>query len=106
MLRNFIRNSGAKATRTTAFRPSALQIRTLADKGPIEEAAQAAGEAKDTNPKVLHLMIFPKSGLTMITNSCNRIHQLFLLVAKLASNSTQMVTWVKLEKKSVAHFLR
>lgn len=52
MLRTFARNTVSKAPRASAFRPVAFQVRTMADKSPIEEATQAAGEAKGTNPKV------------------------------------------------------
>ena len=52
MLRTYARTSASQAARAATFRPVAFQVRTMADKGPIEQATQAAGEAKDTNPKV------------------------------------------------------
>ncbi|KAJ4304557.1 hypothetical protein N0V90_000083 [Kalmusia sp. IMI 367209] len=51
MLRTFVRSSIPNVSSAATFRPVALQVRTMADKGTVEEAAQAAGEAKDTNPK-------------------------------------------------------
>ncbi|KAF2116027.1 hypothetical protein BDV96DRAFT_573208 [Lophiotrema nucula] len=40
-----------KATSVAAFRPFAFQVRTMADKGTVEQASQAAGEAKDSSPE-------------------------------------------------------
>jgi len=50
MLRQITRINVAKST-TSVFRPASISVRTMAD-SRIESASQAAGEAKDTNPKV------------------------------------------------------
>lgn len=63
MLRTYARSSAIKATRAATFRPAAFQVRTMADKGPIEEATQAAGEAKGTNPKVCTHRTHPRHEL-------------------------------------------
>lgn len=52
MNRAIARTSALRVTRAATLRP-AFQVRTMADKkSALEEATQAAGEAKDTNPKV------------------------------------------------------
>jgi len=50
MLRQITRINVAKST-TSVFRPATISVRTMAD-SRIEQASQAAGEAKETNPKV------------------------------------------------------
>lgn len=53
MLRQITRLNVAKST-SSVFRPATITVRSMAD-SRIEQASQAAGEAKDTNPKVLFL---------------------------------------------------
>ncbi|KUI56488.1 hypothetical protein VP1G_03825 [Cytospora mali] len=50
MLRSIIRNAVRKNIVAT-YSPAASQVRTMAAKNRVEDAAQAAGEAKKTNPK-------------------------------------------------------
>lgn len=51
MLRSITRNTVRKNIATT-YTPAASQIRTMAAKNRVEDAAQAAGEAKKTSPQV------------------------------------------------------
>lgn len=65
MLRSIARNTVRKNIVSTSS-PAAFQIRTMAGaKKRVEDAAQAAGEAKKTNPKVLTIYnsIYPLTGL-------------------------------------------
>jgi hypothetical protein len=60
-----LRTSLLRATRAAAFRPAARSMATA--KGTLENASQAAGEAKDTNPKVLYLSSSQPSHLIPLT---------------------------------------
>lgn len=74
MLRSITRNSVTKTTFASTFRPTTLSVRTMADKR-VEDISQAAGEAKDTNPKVhiyrnrLDCRAVPFSGRPCLTST-------------------------------------
>lgn len=105
MLRTFARTTPSRNL-TPFTSTTALRVRTMASstKGKIEETTQAAGEAKDTNPKVQfllspHLVYRPPGTKLTLLRTLQWSHQ----AARWASSSTPTVPSAKSVRQLVVH---